>query len=505
MKINIVGHTLPIEKTAVRDHVTYVFAEQNKSDRPTSSADNVNDFLQKCQDNLKQTKAIPQNSFLERLAVILVNSILKIDGEKNQMVAIAQIWIEFVKYLRQKWEANEDIPECNTGIPDLSKCLLYQKIQMIQCCIESRRKRNELFDATKNFARDDEFFDAPDEFMDAEDTPLMDDKNNDPEGRLNPVEGMMLLNYPERQLYVPITQDRSPMTEDMLEEHAEYLAAMPGEDRVKAQLDTLVSDMQAFKAANPGCCLEDFVRWHSPRDFIEDEDGKGHLSDRMNMEDNVWKTSWESARPASVAHQTRLFNESKEAEKILHMFSFIRLSELFRLLMPTILVITVKKLISEASVCHSLIQTDLKSAIHQITRFTQRQNFDDCLEAINLLGKIESVITEFQTLRDKFEMKEEDLVEDDSDDEEIVKEPNIVDFDAFTMDLMSGNAPIQAFSNATPELVTVPVTVLGAPNGPIAMSIRRLFHKDSRVRLDQAEHDAGISDSVELKFPPITR
>jgi len=28
--------------------------------------------------------------------------------------------------------------------------------------------------------------------------------------------------------------------------------------------------MEAFKAANPGCVLGDFVRWYSPRDWIED-------------------------------------------------------------------------------------------------------------------------------------------------------------------------------------------------------------------------------------------
>jgi len=32
----------------------------------------------------------------------------------------------------------------------------------------------------------------------------------------------------------------------------------------------LLSDMEAFKAANPGCVLADFVRWYSPRDWIED-------------------------------------------------------------------------------------------------------------------------------------------------------------------------------------------------------------------------------------------
>lgn len=31
-----------------------------------------------------------------------------------------------------------------------------------------------------------------------------------------------------------------------------------------------LSDMEAFKAANPGGTLEDFVRWYSPRDWVED-------------------------------------------------------------------------------------------------------------------------------------------------------------------------------------------------------------------------------------------
>lgn len=34
----------------------------------------------------------------------------------------------------------------------------------------------------------------------------------------------------------------------------------------------LVSDMESFKAANPGCTIEDFVRWYSPRDWIEEDE-----------------------------------------------------------------------------------------------------------------------------------------------------------------------------------------------------------------------------------------
>ena len=40
--------------------------------------------------------------------------------------------------------------------------------------------------------------------------------------------------------------------------------------RARMQSACLLSDMEAFKAANPGCVLGDFVRWYSPRDWIED-------------------------------------------------------------------------------------------------------------------------------------------------------------------------------------------------------------------------------------------
>lgn len=42
--------------------------------------------------------------------------------------------------------------------------------------------------------------------------------------------------------------------------------------RARMQSACLVSDMESFKAANPGCTIDDFVRWYSPRDWVEDED-----------------------------------------------------------------------------------------------------------------------------------------------------------------------------------------------------------------------------------------
>ena len=56
-----------------------------------------------------------------------------------------------------------------------------------------------------------------------EPTSFTDSWTHQAEGRLKPFEDQRLLNVNE-VMYVPVTQEPSPMTEDMLEEHAEVLA-----------------------------------------------------------------------------------------------------------------------------------------------------------------------------------------------------------------------------------------------------------------------------------------
>nr|GMC76448.1 rab3 GTPase-activating protein catalytic subunit [Ipomoea batatas] len=80
--------------------------------------------------------------------------------------------------------------------------------------------------------------------------------------------------------------------------------------------------MQAFKAANPGCILEDFVRWHSPPDWMENESSesnvtlkrsdssvRGQLSTRMQKEGNLWRELWETSKPIPAVRQTPLYDE----------------------------------------------------------------------------------------------------------------------------------------------------------------------------------------------------
>merc|ERR1712023_27646 len=98
------------------------------------------------------------------------------------------------------------------------------------------------------------------------------------------------------------------MTSDMIREHQQVLACVGTSDeaamiRARMQTAALKSDMQAFKAANPGCDIADFIRWYSPRDWVALDEGeesqykcaRGKLSKRMSVTDNLWFTTWNAA------------------------------------------------------------------------------------------------------------------------------------------------------------------------------------------------------------------
>ncbi|KAI9314734.1 Rab3 GTPase-activating protein catalytic subunit-domain-containing protein [Dichotomocladium elegans] len=139
---------------------------------------------------------------------------------------------------------------------------------------------------------------------------------------------------------IPETQDGGFMTEDMIEQQAsvlENLGTSESATRLRAKLQSaqLFSDMQAFKAANPHAMLEDFVRWHSPRDWIE-KDGEGHLSARMSDPKNIWQELWKKP----------LFDALSEGEKALNYLETLSIQEIFAMLLPTVFLIAYDTLVS---------------------------------------------------------------------------------------------------------------------------------------------------------------
>lgn len=131
------------------------------------------------------------------------------------------------------------------GFPDPRTCLLHQKLQMLNICINRRRvregnlshamaKSNQQNMGTRSDESDED--DDDDEFFDCDATNVNDDDDDDasdgkqkayppwnkPEGRLSKLNDMKLIDSDE-YLYVPITQEPVPKTEDQLEDDAEIL------------------------------------------------------------------------------------------------------------------------------------------------------------------------------------------------------------------------------------------------------------------------------------------
>lgn len=199
---------------------------------------------------------------------------------------------------------------------------------MLNSCIERRRTRENcqiFYDSAEDSSSDDEFFDCSEKIEENKKKPFICEE---PVGRLSTFRDLKLLQTGD-SLYIPITQEPVLKTEDQLEEDTDVLLklgsnAEAAELRARIMSASLLSDMESFKAANPGAVVEDFIRWYSPRDWIEQEEldewgqNKGHLSSRMMIqENNIWIQMWEAAKPVPAHRQKRLFDDTREAEKVL--------------------------------------------------------------------------------------------------------------------------------------------------------------------------------------------
>ncbi|KFB44905.1 hypothetical protein ZHAS_00012817 [Anopheles sinensis] len=331
----------PLNDEQLKDMLYYLFPDAQQDPHwPYAPSTGPGEF-----DPLKIKSANP-DSLVHRLTTLLALCNAFFGGKR----AVAQLWAEFAQEMRYRVERCIPIPGVAGGFPDSRTCLLHQKLQMLNVCMERRtlREGGLPFSMTSAGASgatgesDEEFFDCSDE----EDAARGGDGSlPEPVGRLSRL-GKMLLVGSDEPLYIPVTQEPVPKTEDQLEDDAEVMLKLgPGSELCTQMMSaSLLSDMESFKAANPAAGLEDFIRWYSPRDWIEDEPvdeqdpfgRRGHLSSRMLIPGNTWQTVWESARHVPARRQKRLFDDTKEAEKVLHFLESRTIGQIAQLSMATL-------------------------------------------------------------------------------------------------------------------------------------------------------------------------
>nr|XP_033801626.1 rab3 GTPase-activating protein catalytic subunit [Geotrypetes seraphini] len=434
--------------------------------RCTSSVINITPSDSEEYNLFSQFKSAPSDSLTYKLALCLCMVNFYHGGVKG----VAHLWQEFVLEMRYRWENNYLIPGLINGSPDLKCCLLHQKLQMLNCCIERKKTRDEekrgttsdcsavKFSETRlsrnvgsivdNPSTDnqkekgemgkswDSWSDSEEEFFEClSETEDLKGNGQDglkksttkegnkeppnlkPEGRLHQ-SGKLTLLHSGEPLYIPVTQEPSPMTEDLLEEQSEVLAklgtsAEGAHLRARMQSACLLSDMESFKAANPGCSLEDFVRWYSPRDYVEeevvDEKGniviKGELSARMKIPSNMWVEAWETARPVPARKQKRLFDDTREAEKVLHYLAVQKPADLTRHLLPCVIHAAVLK-VKEEELIEDIpsVKKIIKQIISHSSKVLRYPNSDDkkLEDVINQIMNVEATIARARSLKAKF-------------------------------------------------------------------------------------------------------
>jgi Rab3 GTPase-activating protein catalytic subunit len=130
----------------------------------------------------------------------------------------------------------------------------------------------------------------------------------------------MLLVKSDEPVYIPVTQEPVPKTEDELEDDAEVMLKLGASSELRQQMmsASLLSDMESFKAANPSALFEDFIRWYSPRDWIE-ENPEGKASrfdfDGVNSVRNVsFPGRKRSLRPQRTSKRTDAHRRQHLAE-----------------------------------------------------------------------------------------------------------------------------------------------------------------------------------------------
>lgn len=72
---------------------------------------------------------------------------------------------------------------------------------------------------------------------------------------------------------------------------------------------------------------------------------KGRLSSRMLIPGNTWQLVWETAKPVPARRQKRLFDDTKEAEKVMHFFESRNIGQIVKLTLAALFhtaILTVK-------------------------------------------------------------------------------------------------------------------------------------------------------------------
>ncbi|KAG9395135.1 rab3 GTPase-activating protein catalytic subunit isoform X2 [Carpediemonas membranifera] len=313
-------------------------------------------------------KADPRGSLLQRVALKAAD-----DGSLKHA---AGLWRGMVQWMSAHWAERELMPLVGADPPNMAHGLVFQRLAMVNVAIAEYNRNPARYEGVDRAPAEEDLPPVPEQNAEGDSKGLdnwgdddldLSDSDSDaefeafdneptelppPRGVLAPMPGTFLLAFPALPLNVPLTQPTPPMSEEKLRVHEEVLIGLAGSDsevRDRYHSAQLLSDMRAFKAANPAAALEDFIRWYSPNDWVPAQPEHNvdialdvelppelkaagvteatvknarrvigyQLSPRMAAPTGLWRVLWSSADPVAADEQAPLFDAIGEAETTL--------------------------------------------------------------------------------------------------------------------------------------------------------------------------------------------
>lgn len=393
---------------------------------------------------------------------------------------------------------------CTEPQPDDMHCLIGQKLQAFNIGIESI-VATDMYNSTKlgrEFDQDEEeerqagggavdkvpgrsesqeddqfeFYDA--QSVGSEDGLAMQEHNAnlfeggvDPnealerQGARCPVFGVNLIQTGD-QLYAPYLRRSHPWTDDVILDRRRIFLQNARQSSVLERFEMahrfikpkLLSDMRAFKAANPGASFEDFTNWYGdPGNTLEEFDRTG-VDDDINSLDNeklgetnkadeegrnctdsFWKATWAESSPMPAIDQPPLFNVVSTVEIILDHLDTIHPASLLNQVMAVNLSMSYFSLVSTAGnaalsipavktsfehlrtkvevalkilsrdATHGTSALTSKSAEH-LPRHASLQSIRACEDACNAISDSEALLARVTSLLHKFPGQQYDFI-----------------------------------------------------------------------------------------------
>ncbi|KAG0278515.1 Rab3 GTPase-activating protein catalytic subunit [Linnemannia exigua] len=345
------------------------------------------------------------------------------------------------------------------------------------------------------------------------------------EGGLKPFKDLKLLAT-GAPMMVPKLQDQGYMTEDMIQDQEDLLenlgsSADAAKTRAELQSSQLISGkppmlyMGAFKAANPGCTIGDFIRWHSPKDWDEK---KAQMSARMADSGNFWQELWEKAEALPASKQKPLFDHYYQAEKALSYLKNQTGSQIFIQLLPSICLLAYDTLTSHpvstvspqaTKALQELAQVLTDFPWDQLSATEKKLDLEPIIakfkQAEQTVGRVVSLLRKFPeqfSLVERILKDSESVVEDGTERDcvltvfsaagfakTVFPKPTCREFVMETFDPVS--SPSSSFIGAPGPTFVTPDDLTGWDARPLQRRMYACF-KDSEVRIVDAVAKDGM-------------